>query len=455
VTDWALDAVFYHIYPLGLVGAPHKNDFSATPVPRLDQIIPWLDHLAGLGATAVYLGPVMESSSHGYDTADFFQVDRRLGNREAMVRLAQAVHARGLRLVLDGVFHHVGRDFWAFKDVLAEGPSSRFSGWFHLDFGRPSPLGDPFFYEGWKGHFDLVRLDLDNPEVRSHIFEAVATWLRDYHIDGLRLDAADSLDFGFLAALSTHCRRLRDDFWLMGEILQGDYRRWIEQGGLDAVTNYECYKGLFSSHVDRNYFEIAHSLRRQFVDYGLYRGLNLYSFVDNHDVDRVAASLSDPAHLYPLYCLLFTMPGTPSIYYGSEFGLSVRKTPPDDWPLRPALDLDRVRADAPQPDLPAVIARLAGLRRDFLSLRQGDYGELAVGPDHLVFSRATPGELVVVAVSASDRPLDLAVTLPERVNGRLVDRLNPGEEFVVKDGRTTLTPLWPCWARIMEFKPAA
>lgn len=451
---WSEQAVFYHIYPLGLCGAPARNDFAAAPVPRLERLTPWLDQARGLGANAVLLGPVMESTAHGYDTADLFQVDRRLGDNAALASLAGQARARGLRLVLDGVFHHVGRDFWAFRDVLALGQESRFVDWFHLDFTRRGPQGEAFAYETWNGCADLVKLNLMNPEVKSHLFEAVACWLRDFEIDGLRLDAADKLDLGFLAELAAHCRRLKPGFWLMGEVLHGDYRRWIDQGGLDSVTNYECYKGLYSSHVDGNYFEIAHSLRRQFAKHGLYRGLTLYSFVDNHDVDRLASRLDDQAHLYPAHCLLFTMPGVPSVYYGSEFGLTGTKAAHDDRPLRPALDLEGLRRQSPQPDLAPAIARLARLRRESPALARGDYQELSLRPCSLVFSRRSPEQWLVVGVSAEKALLRLDLALPGAGRGRLRDLLNHGPELEVVDGRVQGgLQLYPCWGRVLEFLP--
>lgn len=451
---WSEQAVFYHLYPLGLCGAPKRNDFASPPTPRLEGLLPWLDQAQGLGANALYLGPVMESTAHGYDTADYFQVDRRLGDNAALARLAGQARTRGLKLVLDGVFHHVGRDFWAFRDVLSLGRASRFSDWFHLDFAGQSPWGDAFAYETWNGCHDLVKLNLMNPEVRSHIFEAVAAWLRDYGIDGLRLDAADKLDLDFLAALAAHCRRLKPDFWLMGEVLHGDYRRWIDQGGLDSVTNYECYKGLFSSHVDGNYHEIAHSLRRQFAVHGLYQGLTLYNFVDNHDVDRLASRLTDQAHLYPVHCLLFTMPGAPSIYYGSEFGLPGTRAQHDDSPLRPVLDLEALRRGSPQPDLAPAIARLARLRRELPALARGDYQELSLRHSSLVFARRSPEQWLVVAVSAEKALLRLELTLPGAGRGKLVDLLNGGPAMEVVDGKIRDgLQLYPCWGRVLEFRP--
>ncbi|HEX7568085.1 MAG TPA: alpha-amylase family glycosyl hydrolase, partial [Anaerolineaceae bacterium] len=348
--NWIEKAIFYAIYPLGFCGAPPGNDFSAPPQARLEQVHTWLDHIQTLGANALYLGPVFESSAHGYDTADYYWVDRRLGSNETLAQLSASLHQRGMRLVLDGVFNHVGRHFWAFRDLLEHGESSPYRDWFcNLRFDRRSPYNDPFSYEGWNGHYELVKLNLGNPQVRDHLFGAVETWVCQFDIDGLRLDAADCLDLNFLKELSAFCRSLKPDFWLMGEVIHGDYRRWANPETLDSVTNYECYKGLYSSHVDRNYFEIAYALNRQSGPGGIYRDLLLYNFADNHDVDRVASSLANPAHLYTLYILLFSMPGVPSIYYGSEWGIEGKKSNGSDLPLRPWLDLDQLARQAPQP----------------------------------------------------------------------------------------------------------
>ncbi len=255
---WFNDAVFYHIYPLGFCGAPERNDFGAAPVARLDKIYTWLDHIQGMGFDALYLGPLFESTTHGYDTADYYHVDRRLGTDDTLRGLAAELHRRGMRVVLDGVFNHTGRDFWAFRDVRQNGQASRFRDWFAgLRFDGTNHHRDPFSYDTWNGHESLVKLNLSHPEVRSHLLGAVETWIRDFGIDGLRLDAADHVDLGFLRELAGFCRSLRPDFWLMGEVVHGDYRRWANPACLDSVTNYEAYKGLYSSHNDHNYFEIA------------------------------------------------------------------------------------------------------------------------------------------------------------------------------------------------------
>ena len=451
-THWPQDAVFYHIYPLGFCGAPDRNDFSSPPVRRLDLVRTWIPHLLNLGINALYLGPLFESSAHGYDTADYYHVDRRLGNDETLARLVRELHENNIRVVLDGVFNHVGRDFWAFRDVLQHGQNSPYRDWFKgLDFGGRSPNGDSFTYAPWNGHYDLVELALNNPEIRHHLIEAVRHWIKDFDIDGLRLDVADGLDLNFQKELSAFCRTLRPDFWLMGEVIHGDYRRWANLETLHSVTNYEAYKGLYSSHVDKNYFEIAYTLNRQFGEAGLYRSLGLYNFADNHDVNRVASQLKNQAQLYPLYCLLFSMPGIPSIYYGSEWGLEGKRTSTSDAALRPHLDLDKIRQNSPNPNLPVVIRKLAQLRKESHALRYGDYHQLYVSHQQLAFARHAGGETMIVLLNAAETParFDLPVTLADGLE--LEDMLNGGETFRVERGSLRVDPVHPYWARILKM----
>jgi glycosidase len=458
MNNWSKEAIFYHIYPLGLCGAPLHNDLGAAPMPRLEELHGWLDHLQRLGVTALYLGPIFESTAHGYDTADYYHLDRRLGTDEALARFSAALHQKGMRLVLDGVFNHVGRDFWAFKDVREKGRDSSYCDWFYgLNFNRRSPYGDPFYYEGWNGHYDLVKLNLNNPAVREHLFGAVEFWIKEFNVDGLRLDAADVLDHDFMQALSTFCRNQRPDFWLMGEVIHGDYRRWANPQTLDSVTNYEGYKSLYSSHLDKNYFELAYSVNRQYGEGGIYRDLTLYNFADNHDVDRVVSRLANPAHLYPLYCLLFTLPGIPSIYYGSEWGIEGKRTASSDRALRPRLELASAAGKSPQSDLARVIERLAALRHASPALKEGDYCQLVVKSEQFAFARRSKDrqENIIVAVNSSDKPASLEIDL--RLAGldgstRITDLLNEGESFEVQNGRVCLESLWPQWGRILRVE---
>lgn len=434
---WAPDAVFYHIYPLGLCGAPRTNDGSSPPTSRLSQIHGWIPHLQSLGVNALYLGPLFESLTHGYDTSDYFTVDRRLGTNADLAHLIAALHAAGIRVILDAVFHHVGRDFWAFRDLLEHGERSVYCDWFAgVDFSRRSPYGDPFAYADWNGHASLVKLNLANPAVREHLFTTVEQWVHTFGVDGLRLDAADALDPRFMRDLSSFRRERGFDLWLLGEVIHGDYRHWVNHEMLDSVTNYECYKGLYSSHNDRNYFEIAYSLNRQFGPEGIYRGLPLYAFADNHDVERVVSTLHNAQHLTPLYALLFTMPGVPSLYYGSEWGLGGQKGH-DDWPLRPALPQPSL-VSAAVPELEATVRRFAYLRRESAALRRGDYRQLHVAHEQFAFARRYGDEQVIVAVNASAEPAQLELRVEVADGHTLVNSLGPHERTQSRNGRLSL-----------------
>lgn len=450
MSHWIDNAIFYHIYPLGATNAPQINDHTSQPFSRIAAIHGWLDHIQSLGANAIYLGPVFESTRHGYDTANYYEVDRRLGTRADLAALSADLHARGMHLVLDGVFNHVGRDFWAFKDLQANGGNSPYRDWFDdIRFGQSSPYGDPFSYAGWNGHYSLVKLNLEHPEVRQHLFGAVGMWVNELGIDGIRLDAADCLSFSFLEALSAFRDQLKPDLWLMGEVIHGDYRQWAAPHRLDSVTNYELYKGLHSSHNDHNYFEVAYALNRQFGPGGIYRDRKLYNFVDNHDVSRIASTLKDPAHLYPLHLLLFTVPGVPSLYYGSEFGIPGLKISHSDDPLRPVMDLPAWQNTKPHPDLPGFIRRLADIRGSSPALSDGDYTQVHVSAQQFAFTRKKGGAEVLVAVNSA--PQQATLSLPGFSNSRVIDLLDPGVPISITKGSLDLH-LPASYGRIIKIK---
>ncbi len=422
--QWINKSIFYHIYPLGFCGAPEYND--GVQSYRLDKIMDWIPHLKALNINAVYFGPVFEATKHGYDTKDYYKIDVRLGDNASFKKICDLLHANGIKVVLDGVFNHVGRDFWAFKDVQQNKQNSMYCGWFHnLNFGGSSPKGDPFWYEGWSGHYDLVKLNLQNSYVVEHLLGAVEKWIDEFDIDGLRLDAADCVDMNFFRQLKDFCSRKKPGFWLMGEIIHGDYNRWANENMLDSVTNYECYKGLYSSHNDHNYFEIAHSLQRQFSQGGIYQKLTLYSFLDNHDVDRIASQLRDKNHLKNCYTLMYCMPGVPSVYYGSEWGAEGRRTRNDDRPLRPELNLGRIEnADE---DLNNWIAKLGKIRSALEPLQFGSYKNDYIRNEQLVFSRSYNSHTVYIALNLSQNDSEVSFNAAGGFS-RLTDALT-GESF--------------------------
>ena len=391
---WYQNAVLYQIYPLGLCGAPLQND--GVQAHRLRRVLGWVDHIKALGASCVLFNPLFESDAHGYDTRDFNKVDCRLGAADHLKAVCEALHAAGLKVMLDGVFNHVGRGFWAFRDVQEKRWDSPYKDWFHLSFDGNTNYNDGFWYEGWEGCNELVKLNLHNTAVREHIFDAVAAWVRDYDIDGLRLDVAYSLDLDFLAALRNFTNQLKPDFVLVGETLHGDYNRWMNDHACHSVTNYECYKGLYSSFNSLNMHEIAYSLNRQFGSepWCLYTGKTLLNFADNHDVTRIASILANKEHLKPLYGLLFGMPGVPAVYYGSEWGMPGEKKDGDPA-LRPAVEQPE------QNELTAWIAALAGARAASPALCAGSYRNILVQPAQLIFERRCGDDRVLVAVNAA------------------------------------------------------
>ncbi len=390
---WFDEAVIYQIYPLGLCGAMEEGGEEH----KILRLLDWVEHIKALGATAVLLNPVFESDYHGYDTRDYFKIDRRLGTEEDFKKVCDAFHEAGLRVMLDAVLNHVGRGFWAFRDLQERKWDSPYRDWFQeVSFDGNTGYNDGFWYKGWEGHQELVALNLWNNEVVEHQFAAIRSWVERFDIDGLRLDVAYCLPPEYLRRLRSFTDTLKPDFVLMGETLHGDYNRWMGEELCHSVTNYECYKGLWSSFNDMNLFEIGHSLARQFgpEPWTLYKGRHLLSFLDNHDVERIATRLRDKNALVPAWGLLFGMPGVPSIYYGSEWGMEGRKSD-GDQALRPALERPEENG------LTAFIAKLAHARRASWALMYGTYKNLQIQNKYLVFERAVDSERVIVAVNAS------------------------------------------------------
>lgn len=394
---WAYESVFYQIYPLGFCGAPFEND--GNPESRILKVIDWIPHIGKLGANAIYFSPVFDSDTHGYNTRDYTKIDCRLGTNEDFEKVCKELHAAGIKVVLDGVFNHVGRGFWAFQDVLQNRENSRYRDWFHIDFGGNSNYNDGLWYEGWEGNFDLVKLNLRNEEVIQHIFNAVKGWIEEFDIDGLRLDVAYCLDRDFLKRLRQFTDSQKSDFFIVGETLHGDYNQWMNDEMCHSVTNYECYKGLFSSFNSMNMFEICHSLARQFgpENWTLYKGKHLLSFVDNHDVSRIASNLSNEKHLPLIYAMAFGMPGIPCVYYGSEWGAKANKSEGD-----PAL-----RASFEKPEfgeLAEWISKLAEAKKNSKALNYGNFRNVVLTNHQCIIERACEGERVLVAINASDQP---------------------------------------------------
>ena len=393
---WTYNSVFYQIYPIGFCGAPVHND--GVTVPRIRKIMEWSDYLKDLGVDSILLNPIFDSDNHGYDTRDFRKIDCRLGTNEDFSDVCKDLHDHDIKIVLDGVFNHVGRGFWAFRDVQEKKWDSPYKDWFHISFDGNSCYNDGFWYEGWEGHFELVKLNLQNPTVVDYLLDCVRFWIDTFDIDGLRLDVAYCLDREFMKRLRQFTQELKPDFALIGEVLFGDYNQIVNDEMLHSCTNYECYKGLYSSFNCMNLFEIAHSLNRQFgpEDWCIYRGKHLMTFADNHDVTRLASILTNPAHIPLAYGLLLGMPGIPCLYYGSEWGCEAVKGSGNDNILRPAFDKPEYN------ELTDTISSLGQMYHNSRALSYGDYTKKVLTNRQYVFKREADGEKVLVAINADE-----------------------------------------------------
>ncbi len=429
---WYDEAVFYHIYPLGLAGAPKQNDYGE-PVHRLNTLLPWVDHIKEIGGSALYIGPLFESVGHGYETTDYKKLDSRLGTNEDLTAFVAYCHEQGIKVIFDGVFNHTGRDFFAFKDIQANRENSQYKDWYcNVNFWGNNEYNDGFSYDNWGGYNLLVKLNQKNPAVVDYICDVIRFWVSEFDVDGIRLDAADVLDFDFMKALRRTANEVKPDFWLMGEVIHGDYSRWVNGETLHSVTNYTLHKALYSGHNDHNYFEIAHTVRR-LQNMGT---LKLYNFVDNHDVERIYTKLTNKAHFAPVHVLLYTLPGVPSIYYGSEFGIEGRKEYGSDDSLRPALNIEDYKDSVKTNPCTALIAALGKVRQAVPALSYGSYDELMLTNRQFAYARDLDGTRVIVSVNNDDAPagMHLAAGNCAAYVGTL-----SGEKVSVQDGHINIT----------------
>lgn len=426
---WYDKAVFYHIYPLGLCGCAHEN--TGVPEEHFDKLNEWAVHAGNIGCTAIYIGPLFESVGHGYETTDYKMVDRRLGTNDDFKKFVENCHNNGIKVVVDGVFNHTGREFFAFKDLKENRENSGYKDWYcNVNFGGNNEYNDGFSYENWGGYNLLAKLNVWNPEVKNYLFDVVRFWISEFDIDGIRLDAADVLDMGFMSELRQVTMQAKEDFWLMGEVIHGDYSRWANNDRLNSVTNYELHKGLYSGHNDHNYFEIAHTINRLNQ---LAQGIKLYTFTDNHDVARIHSKLNNKEHIYDVTMLLYTVPGIPSIYYGSEFAIDGNKENGSDWNLRPCLELDDFDEDT---ELLNLIRRLGILKKEYRELTEGTYEQLMLTNRQFAFARKCQDSAVITALNNDEQPASFELPLMySNASVQILAGPEEGAQVKVQDGK--------------------
>lgn len=450
MSTWYEQAIFYHMYPLGMTGAP-KTNIQTEVTDRFKELDQWIPHIHSLGCNAIYIGPLFESSSHGYDTRDYKLVDRRLGTNESFREFTKLCHENGIKVVVDGVFNHTGREFFAFKDIQEKKWDSPYKDWYKgVNFGWQSPLGDPFGYEAWQGHFELPCLNLYNLQVKDYLFDVIRFWVNEFDIDGIRLDCANILDFNFMKEMRAKTASMKPDFWLMGEVIHGDYGRWVNPEMLHSVTNYELHKSIYSGFNDHNFFEIAHNVRRLEAI-----GRQLYTFLDNHDEDRIASKLKVKEHLYPVYTCLMTLPGIPSIYYGGEWATEGRRTSTCDDDLRPCILAQKI------PELNCkltdFISKLGKIHQENEELHTGKYQELLLTNRQYAYARWGNNSLIITALNNDDNEAILNIPVPIQA-WEAVDLLNRDDTtsnentvLSIQNGRLEIK-LKGNWGAVLKIK---
>ncbi|WP_432506981.1 alpha-amylase family protein [Kineococcus arenarius] len=399
--EWVRDAIWWHVYPLGATGA--FPDAGPADASRLLRLLPWLDHVRELGTNGLLLGPVFASSTHGYDTVDHFRVDPRLGTEDDFDRLVAACRERGLRLLLDGVFNHVGREHPAFQRVLREGAAAPTAGWFRLRWPHgDGPAAVPV-HDDFEGHGDLVALEHANPEVADLVVDVMTHWLAR-GADGWRLDAAYAVPPQRWAPVLERVRERFPGAYVVGEVIHGDYAGTVATSGMDSVTQYELWKAVWSSLNEANLHELAWTLSRHD---GFLETFAPFTFVGNHDVTRIASRLDDERHLAHALAVLMTVGGTPAVYAGDEHafrGVKEERAGGDDA-VRPPLP--PTPADLSPLGLPTfhLHQELIGLRRRHRWLHDARTAVLHVENERLVYeSRAAHGDgrlLVALDVSGT------------------------------------------------------
>lgn len=399
---WYNKATFYHIYPLGMLGCEKYNSDITEVKHRLLNLKPWIDYLQEMGISALYIGPLFKSIGHGYETTDYKLLDERLGDNKDLKDFISYCHNHQIKVILDAVFNHTGREFFAFKDIQEKREQSPYSNWYNINFYGNNSYNDSFSYENWGGYDLLVKLNNKNPEVRNYLIEVVKYWVKEFDIDGLRLDAADVLDFELMKDLRNTF--FKEDFFLLGEVIHGDYNRWVNDGYLHSVTNYHLHKALYSGLNDHNFFEIAHTVNRQ------ENRDQLYNFVDNHDVERIATKLNNIENYKLVKTMLFTLPGIPSIYYGSELAIEGHKyRGGSDDEIRPTININETLKTVKANPFYQINRCLANFRRDNPILSYGEYNQKELTTTVYAYERIYDNHKIIVCLNNSDSAYSFAL----------------------------------------------
>lgn len=402
---WVQHAIWWHVYPLGFVGAYPSDSRPAPDEHRLRRIVDWLDHAVELGASGIALGPIFASRTHGYDTTDHLRIDPRLGDDGDFDELVDQAHCRGLRVLLDGVFNHVGTDFPRYRDAAAGQDDS----WF-----RRAGSG----FQTFEGHGELIALNHDNPDVVDYTVDVMTHWL-GRGADGWRLDAAYAVPDRFWASVLPRVREQFGDAYFVGEVIHGDYSAHVRAAGFDSVTQYELWKAIWSSLNDGNFHELDHALKRhnEFLDVFV-----PMTFIGNHDVTRIASKLENTRHLEHALAILFAIGGTPSVYAGDESayrGVKEERVGGDDA-VRPEFTSPLMGVDELGHDIYRLHQYLIGLRRRHPWLHTARTSAQKLTNTQYVFAARGESDALLVALNIDDATMPLTLDEFGLTQGRIV-----------------------------------
>lgn len=452
--EWGKNAIFYHIYPYGYFDTPYKNTKEA-PIDRLDELRNFYDYFVDLGINVIQFGPIFESVSHGYDTIDYMKIDRRLGTNELFIDIVKELHERNIKVIVDGVFNHVGREFFAFQNICKNREESKYLDWFFIDFSKNNPLNDGFDYQNWEGYYDLVKLNLYNPEVINYLFTTITYWLRDVKIDGWRLDVAYLLSNEFLNSLRTHCKSINPECLILGELIHGPYSKWIGPNLMDGGTGYQIYKSIWSSLKDNNFYELKSVLESAFhPTHGLDKNIALMNFLGNHDTTRIRSILDNDNLLSSAYLTLFTLNGFPKIYYGDELGFTGKITEHSDRDVRKKFIQNPLSTD--QKSWLDVVKRLIQLRKDNHALTHGNMLSFYANNTDcniLAFLRRSSKQTLLVIINGGPDEFNFEIPLWNlniSDGTKFRDILNAKEDYTVIHTKIHLGKLHSYWGMILE-----
>ena len=456
IPEWAKRAIIYHIYPIGFFGAPKygKNEFFITE--RLIDIRKFYNHFKELGINVIQFGPIFESVSHGYDTIDYMKIDHRLGTNESFKQIVIELHEMGIKVIVDGVFNHVSREFDSFKDIQKYKEKSWRKHWHFIDFSKNNPHGDGFDYRNWEGHYSLVKLNLKEPDVKKYIFSVAEYWLKEIGIDGWRLDVAYLIDSEFWREFRQACKSSKPDCLLIGEMIHGPYTKWIGPDLLDAGTGYQVYKSIWSAINTNNMYELKAVLERSFhQEWGLFKNVLLMNFLGNHDSTRIRSILKDDKLLFPAFLFLFTTNGIPKIYYGDEIGMHGLKTEISDDDVRKPMPISK--QDWPHMGIKIFqnVQKFIQLRKNNHALNNGILIPIHADDTTLTFIRRSSRQTLLIVMNFSLETVEKKIPLWNlNLEGRkFTEILKQGgnEEYFVRNDQLHISELFSCWGRILQL----